>query len=1134
MIKTLSVALAYAMMRVLIIVLCLRAALAAQETRTAIYGRVVDPSSSPVMGASVVVTNVETGVSATLATNETGYFEANLLLPGEYRLSAEAAGFKKSIRSGITLPTGTRLEIGFALEMGAVTESISVTAEAPLLDTSTSSSGWVLDNRNVMALPMLTNNATLLAKLTPGVFTPGINQYGQLHAVVSSSQYSVSGNVGGNEWSIDGAPNNGRDRNVGYVPYADTVQEMKVETSNFDAPAGHTTGVTVARMTKSGTSQFHGTATWQHWQNRGQGAPFFTKQVYYRNIAQAKARGDMALADRLRSQPLLPSGHSNNYAATLGGPIVKEKLFFFFGFNGYKEKFNESGLQVNYTIPTMANRQGDFSQLLNVDPVRYQIYDPLSVRPDPARPSHYIRDPIPSNVLPAARVVNSAYKAYAGFLPTPNSDPLQPNKEPLNNYVAPAIPWNFNAKTFSNRVDYNISDKDRFFGRWGFAQPEESGVDWTFQSAPGLHANTLQRRNRNLIVDWVHLPSSRTVLDVSFSTNEYRQGQLAPAKPSAADVGLPAYLDAKAGQFAALPTMSVSGYQTIGIKSQPFQYYRLFSYKADVAQIRSAHSLRAGFDARQRQQNGSGGSSNFTGAFAFTNAYTRRNDDSFTPAGDLGLSWAAFMMGLPSSMTIQSPASVAASTPTYGWYGQDDWRVNSKLTLNLGLRMEYELGPLERFNRVIGWFDPQAELPITAAAQAAYALKPIPELPASAFVVRGGSLYPGIGGAGRRYIRNEFMWLPRFGVAYQLNSRTVLRAGYGLFFDTVNILNSPLMNIDQTGFSRDTSTNVTNDFGATWLVGDPRNGISPLRDPFPVRPDGTRFDAPLGSALGLMARVGRGWSFYNHDMRRARQQRWRVALQHQFGNNMVFEAAYAASYSDHVRVDQSKTLSYLPQQYWATGLVRNDAIATNLNSDVPNPFLLSGFADLKNSNPLVYADMATQGFFTSSTIRKNQLLRAYPQMNGIAVKDTASDGEARADALELSFARRLAKGFSVNAAYTRLRLVEADYFYNEFDAKPSWRSSNDGRPHRLSASGIWELPFGPGRALARRGPLGLLFGGWQIGWTYEFQTGPLITFGNLFYYGDLGDIAKGPHTLAEWFNTNGFERNAAKGPANFH
>src|SRR5574340_964984 len=504
MIKTLSVALAYAMMRVLIIVLCLRAALAAQETRTAIYGRVVDPSSSPVMGASVVVTNVETGVSATLATNETGYFEVNLLLPGEYRLSAEASGFKKSIRSGITLPAGTRLEVGFALEVGAVTESISVTAEAPLLDTSTSSSGWVLDNRNVMALPMLTNNATLLAKLTPGVFTPGINQYGQLHAVVSRSQYSVSGNVGGNEWSIDGAPNNGRDRNVGYVPYADTVQEMKVETSNFDASAGHTTGVTVALMTKSGTNQFHGTATWQHWQNRWQGAPFFTKQVYYRNIAQAKARGDMALADRLRSQPLLPSGHSNNYAATLGGPIVKEKLFFFFGFNGYKEKFNESGLQVNYTIPTMANRQGDFSQLLNVDPVRYQIYDPLSVRPDPARPTHYIRDPIPGNVIPRARVINPVYNAYVKFLPVPNNDPLSAKAEPKNNYIAVAMPSIFDYSAYTNRIDYNLSSKHRFYARWSWNDNLADRLDWTYESARGLHTSGAVRQNLAASADWVY------------------------------------------------------------------------------------------------------------------------------------------------------------------------------------------------------------------------------------------------------------------------------------------------------------------------------------------------------------------------------------------------------------------------------------------------------------------------------------------------------------------------------------------------------------------------------------------------------------------------------------------------------
>ncbi|MFB3828736.1 MAG: carboxypeptidase regulatory-like domain-containing protein [Bryobacteraceae bacterium] len=1113
-------------MRILLAFFCFCAALPAQETRSAIYGRVVDPSSSPVMGASVTVTNVETGVSAVLSTNETGYFEANLLLPGEYRLSAEAAGFKKSLRSGITLPAGTRLEIGFTLELGAVTESVSVTAEAPLLDTSAASSGWVLDNRNVMAMPILNNNATLLAKITPGVFTPGINQYGQLHAVVTSSQYSVAGNVGGNEWSVDGAPNNGRDRNVGYVPYADTVQEMKVETSNFDASAGHTTGVSVAIMTKAGTNQFHGTATWQHWQTRWQGAPFFTRQIYYRNIAQARARGDMALADKLRSEPMLPSGHSNNYAGTLGGPILKEKLFFFFGFNGYKEKFSESGLAVNYTVPTMANRQGDFSQLLQVDPVRYQIYDPLSVRPDPARPTHYIRDPIPGNVLPRARIVNPAYNKYVSFLPVPNNDPLSPKLEPKNNYVALAMPSIFNYSAYTNRIDYNLSSKHRFYGRWSWNSNLADRLDWTYESARGLHTSGAVRQNLAVSADWVYTLSSNTVLDVAAAGNDYGQGDSQPGarkyKPS--DVGLPAYMDAKAGDKHVLPTMSAGGYQAIGVPYAVLEHYRATTARADLTHIRGKHTARFGLDVRDHFRTG-GGDGSTSGAFSFSNAYTRRNDDTFTPAGDLGLSWAAFMMGIPSGMSVDTNDSYIMSNPYYGWFAQDQWRVTPKLSVTLGLRMEYEMGRRERFNRIIGWFDPNPKLPISDGAETAYRRSPVPELGGAGITVRGGSVYPGVGGASERSNSSELLWLPRAAFAWQWNSRTVLRGGYGMFYDTNNVM---IYEPDQYGFSRSTSTLITNDFGMTWLAGNPGAGVSPLLDPFPVRADGTRFDAPVREAFGLMARAGRGFSYTDYDAKRARQQRWRLGVQRQIGNDLLVDAAYTGSYSSRLSV--SRKLDPLPEQYWASGLARNDAVASNLNANVANPFQLKNLGTL---DPALAQNLGTMGFFTSATIRKNQLLRAFPHMNGVTAAGLPM-GEMRTHGLELYTQKRFSRGFSLTAAYTRMFGEEKNWFPNEFDTVPLWRESNNTRPHRFTGTAVVELPFGKGRRWAKSGLPMWLAGGWQTALTYEWQPGPLLAFGNVFYYGELADIAKGTRTLDRWFNTDGFERNASKGPAAFH
>ncbi len=549
--------------------------------------------------------------------------------------------------------------------------------------------------------------------------------------------------------------------------------------------------------------------------------------------------------------------------------------------------------------------------------------------------------------------------------------------------------------------------------------------------------------------------------------------------------------------------------------------------KIDAAHVCGRHSLRGGLDARSQIRVG-GGSGATSGSFSFNNAFVRRNDDLLTPAGDLGLSWAAFQMGLPSGLNITTTDTYIAGNPYYGWYVQDNFRLTTKLTVNFGLRMEYELGPRERYNRMIGSFDPLAKLPITDAAQAAYARSPIPELPASAFTVVGGSIYPGVRGASRRTFNNEFMWLPRVAAAWQAGGKTVLRAGYGIYYDSLNVLNNAP---NQTGFTRNTSTTVTNDFGVTWLAGDPANGISPLRDPFPVRADGTRFDVPTRDGLGPMAVAGRGFSYLPFDLRHARLQRWRTGIQRQFGSHLMIEVAYAGLRGDRVGV--ARTDQPLPEQYWASGTVRNATLASNLDANVTNPFFIGNFEALRTSDPLIYQDLAANGFFTSRTIRKNRLLRAFPQVNGLT-NSMAPVGETSSHGIEVVVERRFSKGFTMNLAYTGIRLREADYFHNEWDTKPAWRESGDGRPHRLVGSAIYEFPFGAGRAWLNRGAASWIVGGWQVGATYEYQPGPLLAFGNLFFYGNIEDIAKGGRTLDRWFNTDNFERVSSRAPAPYH
>jgi hypothetical protein len=1122
-----------------------------QDTRSTLAGRVLDPQGSAVVGAAVVVRNADTGVALAFRTNDTGYYEASLLIPGNYELTAEMSGFKKLLRRGVVLPVSSRLVVDLHLEVGGVTETISVTAEAPLLETSAVTSGRVLENKSIMELPVMGNSAITLVKLTPGIQTSGVNNYLAPHSNIGGSDYQIDGNVGGNSWTLDGSPNQGPSRRLAYLPYTDAVAEFKVETSNFDAGVGQSSGASISMISKSGTNSLHGTATWQHWQQRWQGTPFFVKQNYYRSIAAAEAIGDTARAQAIRNTDKQQPGRSHNWGASAGGPVVipkvydgRNKLFWFFTYNALKEVKTEAANTFNRTVPTAAARSGDFSEMLSLpNPAQYIVYDPATVVRDPARPSNYVRTPFPNNIIPRSRFVNPAYDAITKLYPLPNNPPA-PGQQPVNNYLASKAPYNWDYRAFSNRVDYQVSDRVRVFGRWSdnnFA-PEDRG-DWTYETARGLNIGGLVRNNKGGNVDVVFTQSATTIWNLNIAMNQFREGNIRPYpqsfKPS--DIGLPAYLDEKAGDDHILPQMNLNvpnqpSYTTIspgGISN--WTRYRMATGKLEATHIRGRHTLRAAFDNRYSFRT-SGKNGNTSGNFGFNNTYVRR-DDGLTPASNLGLAWASFILGIPNAIGIQTLDSYAMLTPYYGAFVQDTWRVTPKLTVNLGLRVEHESGSTERYDRMIGRFDPAASLPISSGAQAAYAANPLPELPAAQFQVLGGSVYVGTNGAPRSLVKPQTMWLPRVGVAYQIDSKTVIRGGYGLYFDTLNVLN---FGPDQTGYTQTTGTPLANDpAGFVWnpLFGGntPANHRSPLLDPFPIRADGTRFTAPTGNALGIMARAGRGYGFTNYEQDHARQQRWRIGLQRQFGGSWVVDAAYAGSYSDRIGI--AHKLDILPERFWGDGKVRANAQLADLNSNVTNPFRLTNFASLQQSSPLLYNDMSQNAFFTNATIRKANLLRVYPHMNNNLTNNQESVGRARTHAFELNVEKRFSQGFNFNLGYTALKVKEKTFYFNQFDAEPSWRTSNNGRPHRIVATGVFEWPFGKGKRFGSNAGrvLDLLIGGWQTAATYEFQPGPLIDWGNVFYYGqDLSEITNVEKTWDRWFNTANFERNPANAPNEYN
>jgi len=1120
-----------------------------QETRGGIFGHVTDPSFAAVTGAQVTVKDVLTNVSTVVKANDQGYFDAPLLLAGTYQISAEAPGFRKEQQNGVVLPVGERLEVNFKLQVGALSETVTVTGAAPVINADNLTTGTNRDSISIQNLPWPGSNAVVLAQLTPGVQdTDSITDTSvRLHSGGPGIRAIAYGGVGGNDYSVDGSTTNANTRGNAYNPAPELIEAMTIGTSMFDASQGHSTGIVIALQTKAGTNDYHGTMRETFHDYKWDALDFFTKQAYDNEINAAVGAGNTAQAAALRKSSALSPGRENNYAATFGGPVRipkvingKNKLFFFIGFAGFRDGEYRNAIDA---FPTAAMRTGDFSSLLNItsatgvsQSAAYQIYDPLSTVADPANPGHVVRTPFPGNIVPQSYIVNPMYKFMAGYLPLPNAT-IATGSQPNLDYNAFGEIYTEHYYQIANRFDYNVSSNDRLFFSWNLNTWQNHSCSWECDQVPISIANFNQpgagdnRHDSGERANWVHVFGPRTLLNVTVGSNRYHDFSPSPGTGNypPSTFGLPSYMDQHiaedgvAANYQVLPTESWSGWTGFSGGGGAVLRFRTLSAKTDLTHSMGKHSVKIGFDARGQFYSGVTPGA-VAGSFSYSSTYTQESDNTTSlGTGSYGGAWASFMMGLPSSISAVTNTSQEYGNPYYGAYIQDSWRISSRLTLNFGLRGEYEFGPTDRYNRLIGPFDPTATLAITAQAEAAYAQNPLPQLPASQFQVLGGATFPGVNGVSRRLWDNTLHAEPRLGAAYQIGSNMVVRAGYGLYYDTLNVQDQ-YGSMNQLGYSWTTTSTLTNNFGQTWLLGNPAAGISPMTNPFPVLSNGSRFEAPPGATLGAMAPVGLGYTFAPFDRPHARQNRWRLDVQRQFGSTMVLNVGYAGTYSDHLPINQS--LSALPPQYWSYGNTINTAVANMLNTNVPNPYNIANFASLATADPLLYQKMAATSFFTSTTIHESALLSPYSQMNGLT--ETVPKEKSKTEELDITFDRRFFKGFNANIAYTRMDAYNADYFPNTFDTQPAWEPSNTSRPNRLVFSTVYQIPFGKGRRYFTSGPGSWFLGGFQVTVLGQYQPGALLTWPSTAYYSgpSLASICNsGPHTLAEWFNTADFQTN---------
>jgi hypothetical protein len=1092
----------------------------AQDPRGSITGIVTDPQGAIVPGASATVTNTGTNVSNRTQTNQTGYFEVSLLNPGIYSVSVEMAGFKKAVRGGLELNVAARLDIRMRLAVGDTSQTIEVTAAAPLLDTVSAAGGRVISAAEVKELPFASMNPFNLVALSAGMEYTGSPSWSRWFDHAGAASYNTMGSAGNNEYMIDGAPVTGTNgARFGYAPISEAVDEFRLDTAPFDASYGHTAGAVINVSSKSGSNAYHGSLYNQHWQQRWNATPHFTRLQWEQDVAAGRKKS---------SDPKQNPGRYNGPGASIGGPVIipkllngRDKLFFFFDYGSIWQRSSAAsgtGSSGNlHTVPKMAWRQGDFSDLLAVDPVKYTMYDPRTARLSGSR---VIRDPFPGNK--GVPILNPMYNWYVKLYPEPNNVGGLVSPDGTGNLFTPGQPRVDEGSDILNRIDYNIGSRHRILGKWYWNDRHSSEYDWSYQTPlKGLLKNGLLRYNKGMSADYVWTVNSSTMLDVTFSVTRYNEGNVSETrlqyKPS--DLGLPGYINTQAGAYAYVPYVSISGID--GYASTSFATYPGINQrgttgglKVAMSTIRGAHSLKYGWEERRYQYAQPGGPSGYTsGNFQFDNRYIKQQDNT-TTAANLGLAWASFLMGLPYQASIDQYQDFFFATPYHALYFQDSWRVTNRLRIGYGLRFEREGGTAERYNRgLAGGFDWNYKPPFADAVQAAYARSPIAQLPAGQFKVLGGAYY--LGKPYKNYTDGVNNFLPNVSAVFQINTKTVLRTGYGFYADTFNALSGTSTRPTvPAGYNASTSTTMTTDNALTFCCGvgvaaNIANGRTVLNDPFSTRADGTRFEQPYLNSLGQDIRDGQSFGLPPRNYKPTLQQRWRLSLQREISKNMVIDASYNGSYAS---TPMTMNVSYLPAQYWATGTARNQAADDAMNTNVSNPFNIANLSALQTSNPVLYKWLSTQSFFTATTIQVNRLLRAYPLFNaGLTFVPQGVDsrdfrGKNKYHDFELQFQKRFSYGLQSAVMYTRAYGMST-YRANEFDQNLTWQTNNNLRPHRFVWTTIYQLPFGKGRRFINSHPIQHLAGGWQVSWIYQRQNGAALSFGNRFYYGGISQIA---------------------------
>jgi hypothetical protein len=1063
----------------------------AQDSRGTIGGRVSDPQDAGIPGVMVVITNIDTGVNTSLATNDKGVYVAPLLIPGNYQVAAEHTGFKRATRSNIALSVSDDLQIDVRLELGNVSDSITVVESAPVLDSSSASISMLLGTKEMTDLPIAHGNPYQLIALAPGTTFEGDMLLNRPYDPTHSVDYSMSGSASGTtDFTLDGVSNTTKGSSqgkvaAGFVPPVDAIGEVRIETNSFDARTGQSSGGVVTMSLRSGTNKLHGTGTFVKM------SPSWFANNFFSNRSGAKdADFDY-----------------NRWNGSLNGPVViphvyngKNRMFFMWAYEQLQDQRPRGGTTL--TVPTAAERKGDFSELLTLG-ANYQIYNPFTRRPETGSTTRYRQDPFPGNIIPTSLLNPVALKVMEYFPLPLNSGTTADHR---NNYPQVNSPETAKYYTHTGKVDFNLGNRDRLFVRGNAYVRHTTRNDYFQTAASGLTENY---HPVGASLDEVHTFGGSLVLNVRYGYTRMTR-QTDPLHGRGFDLttlGFPKSLnDAISPDLREFPYFVINGYFN-SLNTGEARFMDTHSLVMALTKVHGSHTVDFGFEYRAYRQNKYNGSTTRSGAYTFDPTWTRGPLDNSTTA-PIGQGAAALLLGLPSSSSsIARNTDFAEESTVWMGYVQDNWRIRPNLTVTAGVRYELE-GPLtERYARSVRGFDSTVVLPIEAAAQAAYAASyasnPTPELPPSQFRVRGGLLFAGVNGQPRELWNRDWNnFAPRVGVAWTFAKNTVLRTGYGIYFGALGYRRT---DVQQNGFERSTSLVPTKDSGLSFY--------STLSNPFP---DGIQ--APVGASLGAMTDVGNSINPFNPNPVTDYNQRWQISIQRQFRNSTLIEAAYVGNRSSKIEIDRD--LNVVGNQNLSRSPFYDPAVVNYLSANVPNPF---------RGLPGVNGSMGT-----NNTITRESLLKPFPQFS--AVNAETYQGYSWYHSLQMRGSRRIATT-TFNATYTWAKNMLANGFLNPADPLPSRTISSADRRHRVTVAMLYELPFGKRGRYLRSVPrlVDAAIGGWQISTMYIYQSGQPLTWGDVIFFGDPADIATGPHTAEQWFNINaGFTRNSSTRPSNHY